>query len=49
MTRSQRVARAEADRDGALRIAAEAVRMLTDDQRQRLRDRLVCTQLEEGS
>lgn len=39
--------KAEAERDGARRITAEALKIMTDDQRQRLRDRLVCLQMEE--
>jgi hypothetical protein len=42
------LARAEADRAGALRIAAVAIGLMTDDQLVKLRDRLVCLQLEEG-
>jgi hypothetical protein len=44
----EQVAMAEADRDGALFIAALAVGLMDDDQRRRLRDRLVCWRLEEG-
>ena len=44
----QQVASAEATRDGALRIAALAVSLMTDDQKMKLRDSLVCLQLEEG-
>ena len=44
----QQVASAEATRDGALRIAALAVSLMTDDQRRKLRDSLVCMHLEEG-
>ena len=44
----QQVAMAEATRDGALRIAAEAMRLMTDAQLVQLRDRLVCQQFEEG-
>ena len=43
----QQVAMAEADRDGAFRIAALAVSLMTDDQKRNLRDCLVCLQLEE--
>lgn len=46
-TPGQRAAEAEALADGALFIAAQAVSLLTDDQKLRLRDRLVCLQLEE--
>ncbi len=44
----QQVASAEATRDGALRIAALAVSLMTDDQKIKLRDSLVCMYLEEG-
>lgn len=44
----QQVARAEATRDGALCIAALAVSLMTDDQKIKLRDSLVCMYLEEG-
>jgi len=42
----QQVAMAEADRDGALFIAAMAVNLMDDDQKRRLRDQLVCLRLE---
>ena len=43
----QRVAKAEAARDGATFIAALALSLLTDDQLLQLRDRLVCLRFEE--
>lgn len=47
MTTEQKIARARAEAAGARAITREALRMLTPDQRERLRDRLVCQQLEE--
>lgn len=43
----ERAERAEKQRDGALRIAALALTFLTDDQKQKLRDFLVCQRLEQ--
>lgn len=43
----QRAERAERQRDGALCIAALALSFLTDDQKQKLRDHLVCLRFEE--
>jgi hypothetical protein len=43
----QQVARAMDTRDGARRIAVEAMRIMTDEQLLQLRDLLVCYRLEE--
>jgi hypothetical protein len=47
MTTEQQIARAKAEAAGARAITREALRLLTDDQREQLRDRLVCQQMEE--
>lgn len=47
MTTEQQIAKARAEAAGARAITREALRMLTPDQRERLRDRLVCQQIEE--
>lgn len=47
MTTEQQVARARAEAAGARAITREALRLMTPDQRERLRDRLVCQQMEE--
>jgi hypothetical protein len=48
MTTEQQLARAKAEAAGARAITREALRLMTPDQRERLRDRLVCQQIEEG-
>lgn len=47
MTTEQQIAAARAEAAGARAITREALRLLTPDQRQRLRDRLVCMDVEE--
>lgn len=47
MTAEQQIARAQAEAAGARAITREALRLMTPDQREQLRDRLVCQQLEE--
>jgi hypothetical protein len=47
MTAEQQLARAWAEAAGARAITREALRLMTPDQREQLRDRLVCQQLEE--
>lgn len=47
MTIEQEIAKAKAEAAGARAITREAIRIMTTDQRERLRDRLVCMDVEE--
>jgi len=47
VTTEQQIASARAEAAGARLITREALRLMTDDQKKRLRDRLVCLDLEE--
>lgn len=47
VTTEQKIAAAEAEAAGARAITREALRLMTTDQRERLRDRLVCMQIDE--
>lgn len=47
MTTEQEIAAARAEAAGARAITREALRLMTSDQREKLRDRLVCMDVEE--